>query len=201
MTASISTVGMIPRPSVSSLREAVGSILSDGLKLPNAGSSTPSKSPSSTRRSSGSAPWDNKCELGLIGEKLVAQYLKEKESYDSVELSENRFDDQKDIIADDETIEVKTFLRFFKYNGFLLEESQWRKIDGVDRFFIVELPWPTDEIRVWEVVEKSSYKKIKLYERLHRCYSVLDTSLLWSFTDPVLAKTMRDLSPSTWIKK
>lgn len=146
------------------------------------------------------ASWDNKCELGLMGELMVRDYLL-SEGCRNVVLSENRFDDKKDLVADGTTVEVKTFIRFFKYDSFLLEESQWKKIDGVGRFFIVELPIKSDSINIWEVKNKALYRIINLNDRRNRCYNVENLTLHSSVIDTDKAQIMRVLSPTTYRPK
>ena len=143
------------------------------------------------------APWDNKCELGRLGELEVRDYLL-SQGYRNVTLSEDRFDSKKDLVADGTTVEVKTFIRFFKYDSFLLEESQWKKIDAVNRFFIVELPIKSDMINVWEVENKSNFRLINLNGRRNRCYNVENLTLRSSFVDHEKARRMRELSPTTF---
>lgn len=95
--------------------------------------------------------------IGRIGEELVKEVL--SETGDTITLSESKFDSVKDMMINDKfTVEVKTLVPIKKYNAFALGSSQWRKCDGVDHLFFVEIPSREDDpVIVWESKKPRKY--------------------------------------------
>lgn len=72
--------------------------------------------------------------IGEIGEQLVNEF------YNRAVRTDNWFDDRKDGMISHLTYEVKTFRLNFKTQGFWVDESQFKKLDGVDLLFFVKVP-------------------------------------------------------------
>lgn len=76
--------------------------------------------------------------LGRMGEKIVANYLREKGML--VKESVNHFDSEKDLTANGLKIEVKTQQPYVMNNSFSFRKSQLRKCQSVDILYIVSVP-------------------------------------------------------------
>jgi hypothetical protein len=74
--------------------------------------------------------------MGEIGERYISDY------FSSAVRSTDWFDDQKDGVIDgsDLSYEVKTQRYNFAYRGFIVDSSQYTKVDKVDLLFFVRVP-------------------------------------------------------------
>ena len=77
--------------------------------------------------------------LGKIGEKYVGNYLAKNRK---VEFSLDNFDSEKDLLADDKTVEVKVGTPFITEGAIAFKKSQLAKCRNVDEFYFVTIPAP-----------------------------------------------------------
>ena len=134
-------------------------------------------------------------ELGAIGENIVKQLF---ETTDTVALSKDKYDDQKDMTSAGKTIEVKTHIPIYKYSAFCLPSNQWKKADEVDRLIFVEVPKVSgNPINVFEAVTKKYYT-IRFLGDIKRMYPIEDLHLLKKVEDTDLSVKMHALSPSNY---
>ena len=75
--------------------------------------------------------------LGKIGEKYVGNYLAENRK---VQFSLDNFDSEKDLMADDKTVEVKVGTPFITEGAIAFKKSQLTKCRSVDEFYFVTIP-------------------------------------------------------------
>lgn len=76
--------------------------------------------------------------LGILGEKIVAGFLRKK-GY-TVEESLDIFDSSKDMQVNDSLVEVKTQTPLIVYDSFAINENQLNKILGCKYVFWVSVP-------------------------------------------------------------
>jgi hypothetical protein len=79
--------------------------------------------------------------LGTMGEKYVANWLAKEGNL--VEHSLFHFDSKKDLVVNDESVEVKCQVPFIKAKAFGVKSSQLRKLKSVDRLFFISIPSPS----------------------------------------------------------
>lgn len=79
-------------------------------------------------------------ELGLAGEKVVANMLNKLHPGLVIEHSINKYDSEKDMLVDGKKVEVKTESPFVFKNCFSFRPNQLRKCRNVDAFYIVSVP-------------------------------------------------------------
>jgi len=77
--------------------------------------------------------------LGKMGEKYVGNYLAENRK---VIHSLDNFDSEKDMTADDKTVEVKVGTPFITEGSISFKKSQIPKCKNVDEFYYVTIPAP-----------------------------------------------------------
>lgn len=77
-------------------------------------------------------------ELGLIGEKIVANLLNELDLV--VNHSEDKYDSEKDFTVDGYKVEVKTQVPFLIKNAFTIRPKQLTKCRSVDVLYFVSVP-------------------------------------------------------------
>ena len=82
--------------------------------------------------------------LGKIGEKYVGNYLAKNRK---VEFSLDNFDSEKDLMADDKTVEVKVGTPFITEGAIAFKKSQLTKCKSVDEFYFVTIPAPKYDYR------------------------------------------------------
>jgi hypothetical protein len=96
-------------------------------------------------------------EIGKIGEKLVQDSLLKKE-HKIVTLSEDRYDPEKDMIADGQYVQVKTLVRIINENAFCLGSDQEKHLH-VARLMFVEISC-RDDIKIYESEKpRETYRK------------------------------------------
>lgn len=81
---------------------------------------------------------DKKEQLGLAGEKIVANYFSSLGK--KVELSINPFDSTKDLIVDGKHIEVKTQVPWCQKDSFTFRPNQLKKILASDLIIFISVP-------------------------------------------------------------
>lgn len=84
---------------------------------------------------------DKKQVLGSMGEKYVANWLAKEGNL--VEQSLFHFDNKKDLVANNKTVEVKCQVPFIKAKSFGVRVSQLKKMRSVDRLFFISIPSPS----------------------------------------------------------
>lgn len=135
--------------------------------------------------------------IGEIGEITVADHFKAVRS-------EDWYDAEKDgVINGAMTYEVKTFQLNHKFKGFLVEESQWAKLDGVDMLFFVRVPDKEGDLaRAYLVINhKTCYHHVYIDDKKLRCYPL--TNCLHQFNiDKEKSSSMLEMSKeiSKWRK-
>jgi hypothetical protein len=82
--------------------------------------------------------------LGKMGEKYVGNYLAENRK---VQFSLDNFDSEKDLMADDKTVEVKVGTPFITEGAIAFKKSQLMKCRSVDEFYYVTIPAPKYKYR------------------------------------------------------
>jgi hypothetical protein len=82
--------------------------------------------------------------FGALGELYV--YLQLCEEGRKVELSDNFFDDKKDMVADGKLIEVKSQVAWIRENAFTVSVDQLVKCQTVDELYFVCVPHPSHKL-------------------------------------------------------
>ena len=82
--------------------------------------------------------------LGKMGEKYVGNYLAENRK---VKFSLDNFDSEKDLMADDKTVEVKVGTPFITEGAIAFKKSQLAKCRSVDEFYYITIPAPKYKYR------------------------------------------------------
>ena len=104
---------------------------------------------------------DNKLRLGDMGERIVANYLNEKNC--KVKLSTDPYDSKKDMWVNDKTCEVKTQVPYIIKKGFTLKKNQLNKCLNADYFVIVQAPCTKlDEATLWKIKKGFKYELTKM---------------------------------------
>jgi hypothetical protein len=131
-------------------------------------------------------------ELGKLGEHIARLYI------DNGALSQKKYDSEKDLLAEGgSSVEVKTSIRFNKFNAFTINESQRRKCENARVLLFVEYCHMGDTINVWHCVNNKDLASVELNNgRTRLAYYVDEMILIDSITAPRLAQKMRELSPS-----
>lgn len=81
---------------------------------------------------------DKMNELGLMGEKIIINYLSEEGHI--VKHSVDKYDSEKDLIVEGKKVEVKTQVPFLLENSFTFKPDQLRKCRNVDVLYFVSVP-------------------------------------------------------------
>jgi|TARA_B110000211_G_C13544790_1_gene320972 hypothetical protein len=103
---------------------------------------------------------DNRLRLGDMGERIVANYLNEKDC--KVKLSTDPYDSKKDMRVDGKTCEVKTQVPYVFKDGFTIKPNQLPKCLDADHFLIVQAPCTRlDKAAIWSIREGFKYELIK----------------------------------------
>jgi hypothetical protein len=77
-------------------------------------------------------------ELGLAGEKVIINLLSGEGR--KIQSSINKYDSEKDLLADGKKVEVKTQVPFIMQNAFTFKPNQLRKCRSVDELYFVSVP-------------------------------------------------------------
>lgn len=77
-------------------------------------------------------------ELGVMGEKVVINYLSSQGCV--IEQSINKYDNEKDLVSNGRTVEVKTQIPFIYANSLTIERDQLQKCRNVDDLYFVTVP-------------------------------------------------------------
>ena len=135
-------------------------------------------------------------EIGKIGEKLVRNLLLKNNKI--VTLSEDKFDSVKDMIADGQTVEVKTLVPIRIENAFCIGSDQITKCLNVDRFMIVEIS-RRDSITIYEF--KNPRKPYRKLFNNDNCYffKLTEHDVYDTIHNESIAAELRALSPSNFL--
>ena len=138
--------------------------------------------------------------IGDIGENLIKEILEAEGNH--VELSENKFDNVKDMICGKQSVEVKTLVCIRKFNAFCLGSSQWKKCDEVDRLFFVMIPdVDFSSVFVYEAMKPRKHETMFYNNDQCRMYGLTDLNIYGIIENENIAKQLRDLSPSKYLKR
>lgn len=88
---------------------------------------------------------DKKTRLGKMGEICVGNYLTRKGH--KVIYSIDPYDSNKDLLVDDEHVEVKTQIPYINQQSFTIRKNQLEKCRSVDALFFVALPSNKNKVR------------------------------------------------------
>lgn len=135
-------------------------------------------------------------EIGDIGERLVQSSL--QRYHKNVVLSENKFDSVKDMMADGETIEVKTLVKIKIHNAFCIGSSQIAKCMNVDRLFFVHIAYG-DSVDIYEAIKPRT--PFNRWFNQDECYffELTDLKLYDRVQDKDAAARLRALTPSNYL--
>jgi hypothetical protein len=135
-------------------------------------------------------------ELGNIGESLVFSSLRKR--HESVVVSENKFDSEKDGTVDGLTVEVKTQVPIKIYKAFCIGSDQVVKCLNADRLFFVKIA-KGNLIEIYESLKPR--KPTSLFYNRDVCYffKLTDLHLYDTIEDESIASRMRQLSPSKYL--
>jgi hypothetical protein len=146
-------------------------------------------------------------EIGKIGEKLVQNSLLKKD-HKIVTLSEDRYDPEKDMIADGQYVQVKTLVRIINENAFSIGSDQEKHLN-VDRLMFVEISC-RDNIIIYES-EKPRKTIRKIFKKIDKNGKIIyDNCFLFKLTElrkydnienkKLTAAYLRALSPSNFLR-
>lgn len=128
--------------------------------------------------------------LGDLGENIVVQRL-------GGVRSSNKYDAEKDLILNGESVEVKTQGRYNKANCFVVDETftnnQIHKCSTVDRLLFIE-PGKGQKIRIWECHDRNYTVRNIRYNKESYCFDINKMELLDEFVDDSLWCQMVDLT-------
>lgn len=140
--------------------------------------------------------------LGAIGEGIVRRFFQAQGC--QVQMSEDKFDAEKDMIVDGKTVEVKTLLPIYKYNSFCLPLQQSKKCESVDRLIFIEVPdLPEDEVVLLESIKDPETNRrydFRDWFNNERCqfYRLTNLVEIGRIQDRNASTSMWNLSPSEY---
>lgn len=120
-----------------------------------------------------------KVKNGEIGEQII------NEHFSNSKRTDNWYDSEKDGTIGDESYEVKT-IRYNKvFDGYLIDSSQYRKIDNVHHLFFVRVPEGiSEEIEVYRCENhKTCFNYIRANGTVLRRYPKESCKLLFTIND------------------
>lgn len=140
--------------------------------------------------------------LGAVGEGIVRRFFQSQGL--KVEMSEDKFDSEKDMLVDGKTVEVKTLLPIYKYKAFCLPVQQSKKCESVDRLIFIEVPdLPSEEVVILESVRDPEVNRRydwrdwfnKQYCQFYRLTNLVEIGRI---RDRNASTSMWNLSPSEY---
>jgi hypothetical protein len=140
--------------------------------------------------------------LGAVGEGLVRRFFQSQGKI--VIMSEDKYDDEKDMIVNGKTVEVKTLLPVYKYNSFCLPCNQSKKCESVDRLIFIEVPdMPQNEVVFYESIKDSeTNRRYDFREHFNgeycQFYRLTNLVKIGIIQDRNASTTMWKLSPSKY---
>lgn len=115
------------------------------------------------------------------------------------ELSNNRFDSEKDLTDDTgANVEIKTQRRFIKANCFTVNKSNTtnlRKCLSVEKLIFVEYD-TTDMISIYECTDRNYFTIFTYQNKSMACFPIENMTLLRKIKNHKLANLMRECSSS-----
>jgi len=139
-------------------------------------------------------------EIGKIGENLVRDLLL-KNGYKNVTLSKDRYDPEKDMIADGQTVEVKTLVPIFYKNAFCIGSKQIEKCLNANHFMCVEITRSGNDITIYEF--ENSRKRREEWFNGDNCtfFKLTEDNIYGTIKDKkIIAAYLRALSPSEYLR-
>ena len=126
---------------------------------------------------------------GNSGEKLVCHCYPQAKRGDW-------YDDEKDGTIDENTYEVKSQRLNIKYQGFWIDQNQFKKLDGVDLLFFVQIPETSNDsvklflapnhTKIYQTKTRPAGGKYRIYP-LSKCLLIkefTDKSVIDEFYEP-----------------
>jgi len=138
-------------------------------------------------------------EIGKIGENLVRDLLLKKD-HKSVILSDYRYDRKKDMIADGQTVEVKTLVPIFYKNAFCIGSKQIKKCLNVDRFMCVEITRSGNDITIYEFKNTRKRREERFNGDNCTFFKLTKDNIYGTIKDESKAAELRALSPSEYLR-
>lgn len=147
-------------------------------------------------------PASQKILLGMIGERIVAQFLRSqgREVLESL----NVFDSEKDMMVDGKPCEVKTQVPFMIEDSFALPVNQLKKVMGVHRLYFVCVPLNRPDDLAGGIFEIDLNSEHKSHRRTVGgvkevvCFPRRQPAMkkIAQINDPAILKQLRTLSTS-----
>lgn len=134
--------------------------------------------------------------VGSLGEKIVRSQMEDLGL--KVFMSEDKYDRVKDMVVENETVEVKTLTPIKKETAFCMDKSQWKKLDNVDRLFFVEIPDYPNPVVVYEATKKYFFTK-PFKGEIARFYPKEHMRKFCVIHDNILESTLRNHSDSKYL--
>lgn len=109
------------------------------------------------------SPPERKILVGIIGERIVAHYL--RKAGHTVEESLNVFDTEKDMLVDGLPVEVKTQVPLVIEDSFSIDYSQKKKIMNSHRVYFVSIPTKLGDDLEGCIFELNPQEEFKAHRR------------------------------------
>jgi hypothetical protein len=139
-------------------------------------------------------------DLGQFGEWLIKMWFLMHGHV--VIMSEDKYDQEKDMTIDGVSAEVKTLVPTLQIKpiAFPVGVSQSRKLDSVGRVFFVRVPkFGEDFIDIYENLDRSDYYTHTWANGTKsRCYICTNQKLIGTIRDAKLARHLHNLSSSKY---
>jgi hypothetical protein len=138
-------------------------------------------------------------QLGFEGEKLV-KAIYERMGY-IVELSEDSWDLEKDMLVDGKTCEVKTQIPVITQNCMAIKTSQYEKCTNVDILIFVEIPYSNkygvnETVNIYQALDREVREFRTADGRDMLLYPISKMNLIKKVTSTVICKHFESLSNS-----
>ena len=143
---------------------------------------------------------DEQCEeLGYEGEKLV-KAVYERSGY-VVELSEDKYDSEKDMLIDGRTCEVKTQVPVITQNCMAVNDDQYDKCTDVDILLFVEIPYNNkygvnETVNIYQAIDREAREFLTADGRDMMLYPIFKMVLIKTITNEDICNRFRNLSNS-----
>lgn len=140
--------------------------------------------------------------VGDVGESIVYNIF--SSNGQSVSMSTDCFDQEKDMTVDGQTVEIKTLIPIYKYNSFCLPQRQSKKCEEVDRLIFVKIPTTEkSKIQVYESIrDPDTQRRYDFREVFNKeaCqfYRISSLQKISTIDDPELCHKLWSLSTSTY---
>jgi hypothetical protein len=148
-------------------------------------------------------PATQKILLGIMGERIVAHTLRQQGHV--VEESLNVFDTEKDMLVDNNPVEVKTQVPYMIEDSFAVFPNQLKKLKNCHRAYFVSVPLKAEDPLaggIFEIDLKSEDVKAHRVQR-HDGVSVIcfprrqkEMKMIYQITDEGILEQLKKLSTS-----